>query len=522
MTVPDKKIRLLVLADSPTSATGFAQVSRNILNRLAKTGKFAIDVIGINYHGDYYDRDKFPYAIYPAMPQGWADMYGRDRVTAALTGGQEKYGLVPGWDIIFTIQDPFVIEGLGLNYPFAEQLKVTEAMWKRMLPPDQWFKWVAYWPVDAELKENWVTKAMALPDTNVAYCDWGKEQILKWDKPDGFKTKFSLAQKEGSNKTPAMFTSPPLKDRIEVIHHGVDTEVFKPLPEKEVKAFRKQYFGDHVKDDTFLVINVSRNQPRKDLARTLAAFAKFKEKVPNSHLYLHCQANDAGGGIEEMAHNFNLVIGTDYSVPTDFSANSGYPVETVNKIYNAADLCISTTLGEGWGFITTEAMATKTPICAPYITSIRDIFGGKEGDELDQFRGVPVRAGSTDSEWICMGLDDNERIRPLTNVSDMVEKMMWVYTNPEKVKQMTDRAYEWVQTLAWDNIAKQWAEVFDRTYAELQKERKLGEAIDKTNRNDPCPCNSGLKFKKCHGLEVQNNIDRFTDWTEAAKEVPNA
>lgn len=519
----DKKIRLLVLADSPTSATGFAQVSRNILNRLAKSGKYAIDVIGINYHGDYYDREKFPYAIYPAMPQGWADMYGRDRLMTALGGNQEKYGLIPGWDIVFTIQDPFVIEGLGLNYPFAEQLKVSEAMWKRMLEPELWFKWVAYWPVDANLKENWVTKAMALPDVNVAYCEWGRDQILKWDREDGFVTKFNIASKEGSAKVPAAFTTPSLKDRIDVIHHGVDLDVFKPLDEKEIKKFRKQYFGDAIKDDTFLVINVSRNQPRKDLARTLAAFAKFKEQVPNSHLYLHCQGNDAGGSIEEMAHNFGLVIGNDYSLPRDFSANAGFPVEQVNQIYNAADLCISTTLGEGWGFITTEAMATKTPICAPNITSIINIFGtnGIECDvaQLDkglEVRGIPIKAGSTNSEWICMGQDDNERIRPLTNVDDMVDKMLWAYKNPNKVQTIVDRAYEWVQELSWDKIADQWEAIFERVYTDLQRERALGAAIDKTNRNDPCPCGSGLKFKKCHGSEQK--VDRFADWTEAAKE----
>jgi uncharacterized protein YecA (UPF0149 family) len=32
----------------------------------------------------------------------------------------------------------------------------------------------------------------------------------------------------------------------------------------------------------------------------------------------------------------------------------------------------------------------------------------------------------------------------------------------------------------------------------LDRERVLSNA-SKTGRNDPCPCGSGLKFKKCHG-----------------------
>jgi preprotein translocase subunit SecA len=28
----------------------------------------------------------------------------------------------------------------------------------------------------------------------------------------------------------------------------------------------------------------------------------------------------------------------------------------------------------------------------------------------------------------------------------------------------------------------------------------LGRKEDKIGRNDPCPCGSGKKYKKCHGL----------------------
>ena len=154
----NKKIRVLALCDSPTAATGFAQVSRNVLRGLHKTGRFEIDVLGINYYGDYYDRESHPYNIYPAMPQGYADMYGRGRLLNAIAGGEDKAGLKPLWDIIFTIQDPFIMEGLGMDVPFADQLRITSEMWKRTQDPTFWFKWVAYWPVDAEVKENWVTR----------------------------------------------------------------------------------------------------------------------------------------------------------------------------------------------------------------------------------------------------------------------------------------------------------------------------------------------------------------------------
>ena len=505
------KIKVLALCDSPTSATGFAQVSRNILNRLAKTGKYHIDVIGINYNGDYYDREKFPYQIYPAQPQGYEDMYGRGRVMNALNGQEMKAGLTPPWDILFTIQDPFIVEGLGLRFPFGEQLRVAHQLWRRTVEPAIWFKWIGYFPVDSALKENWVTRAIALPDYPVAYCDYGKDEMMKFERKE-FETGFNLKVNEGGQSIWATIPQKSLTERLQVIPHGVDIEDFKPISKEESRKFRKEFFKKGVDENTYLVVNVSRNQPRKDLVRTLKVFSEFKKTVKNSHLYLHCKEADAGGSIHELARNFNLSPEVDYSLPRDFDAGTGYPIETVNKIYNAADLCITTTLGEGWGFMITEAMATKTPVIAPYITSIKDIFGGKDGDELENFRGIPVKAGSTNSEWICLAGQDNERIRPLTNVNDMVERMIWAYSNPDKVKKITKNAYDWVQGLSWDVVVKHWDELFQHTYDELLEERKLGNRIDKANRNEPCPCGSGLKFKKCHG--GPDVLDKYRDWVK--------
>ncbi len=512
---PQRKIKVLALADSPTSATGFAQVSRNVLNRLAKTGKYDIDVIGINHSGDPYDQTKFPYRIFQA---GNNDMYGRYRFIDALNGKQIKSGMLPPYDLLFTIQDPFVIEGLGLQIAFAEQLRVTKESWKRTLDPEYWFKWIGYFPVDSEVKENWVDRSIALPDYPVAYCPWGLSRIMKFDK-ENFEISFNMKMSDTGDTKKAKLQIPTLKDRIQTIPHGVDLNVFHVITDEERKKFRDEYFSGQLKDDTFLVVNVSRNQPRKDIARTMNVFAEFKRRVPNSHLYLHMQGHDLGGGIEELGRNFGLEVGKDFSVPIDFNAGIGYTMDIVNKIYNAADAMITTTLGEGWGFISTEAYATKTPLVAPNITSFIDIIGADvEMDKLNDWlknggwetvRGIPVLAGVTASEWICLGLQDNERMRPLTNIEDMVNKLVWVKENPEQVKRITDRAYFWVQELTWDKVADTWDKLFMKAFGELEEERKLGTMIDKVGRNEPCPCNSGKKFKHCHGAE--SNINRMKE-----------
>lgn len=521
MDKKQKKIRILALCDSPTSPTGFAQVSLNILNGLAATGKYEIDVVGINFRGDAYSHEKFPYNIFPAQPQGYSDMYGRGRVLQALNGHEMQAGLMPSWDIVFTIQDSFIIEGYGIDTRFGEYLRIMSEYWKRIVDPEAWFKWIGYFPVDSDLKENWVTRAIALPHFPVAYCNFGKKEILKFEK-DVFKVLFNFQMEDAFVKKEAIINVDSLKNRLTIIPHGVDLKVFKPLPNEEIKKFRKAFFQGKVKDDTFLVINISRNQPRKDLARTMAVFAELKKKIPNSYLYLHCQAEDAGGNLHEMARNFNLRPVEDYALPNDFSAGHGYPVEKVNQIYNAADVCITTTLGEGWGFLTTEAMATKTPIIAPNITSILDIFDSYNDKDpeksgilpppltSEKLRGIPVKAGSNSSEWTCLGVSDNERVRPLTNVDDMVEKLVWVHDNKKAVKKIVERAYAWVQGLSWDNIVKEWDALFMKAYHELEREREVAKSFDKAGRNDPCPCGSGKKFKKCHGAKARK--ERVADW----------
>ena len=46
------KIKVLAYCDSPTCATGFGTVSRNIFEGLQNTGRYQVDVLGINYWGD--------------------------------------------------------------------------------------------------------------------------------------------------------------------------------------------------------------------------------------------------------------------------------------------------------------------------------------------------------------------------------------------------------------------------------------------------------------------------------------
>ena len=253
---PEKKIRVLAYCDSPTCATGFGTVSRNIFEGLHKTGKYEIDVLGINYWGDPHN---FPYRIWPTGTNQDRDPYGRKKVCQMIP--QMEY------DILFFLQDTFILDFLPELMPYLKEQKKDAPS-------------ICYFPIDGTPKENWI-KNVSVCDTIVAYSEFGKTQSLS--------------------------VFPELTaDEIDVIPHGVNTSNFHPMPAGDVEQFRKQYFGPHA--DKFIFTNLNRNQQRKDIPRTIQAFAEFRKEVPDSLLYLHMAKVDQGWNLPEVirAYGFNM------------------------------------------------------------------------------------------------------------------------------------------------------------------------------------------------------------------------
>ena len=455
---PKPKISMLVYGDSPGITSGFATVVRNVFYQLMQTGRYHIDIYGISDRGDWKDPEIHPYRVYQSSPPGTRDPYGRSRFIDVVRGGSSD--LQPPWDIIFFLNDPFVLENpipkfnMG-TLPAIRDIQKTSYL---KLPSDQWFKTVGYWPVDTPVKPHWVLNAISLTDYPVAYTHYGKKEIER-----------------GNMLLDERISMP----NLQVIHHGNNNKEFVPIKRKKLADFRRKYFGGAVRDETFLVISIARNQRRKDLTRTMQIFKEFKKRRPDSYLYIHAEETEAWGSLREAATQLGLEMGYDWGVPSNLSAAKGFPTKILNYIYNCADAFISTTQGEGWGLPITEAMATKVPVLVPNITAIPEIIGTDKISNIDNMedlikktiRGIPLKAGSTSSEWVCHGALDLERFRPLTNVDDGVNKLLWVYDNPDKVKPIVNRAYNWIKRMDWEDIAKKWDKLFTKIAKELEDER---------------------------------------------------
>ena len=89
------------------------------------------------------------------------------------------------------------------------------------------------------------------------------------------------------------------------------------------------------------------------------------------------------------------------------------------------------------------------------------------------------------------------------NPLDTMEEDTEVNLNYDKdllYKNMVEAKAEWLYTLPqWDKLLP------EERRKELYKEQKLSKTVvkgPKVGRNDPCPCGSGKKYKKCCGRDL--------------------
>ena len=403
-----KKIKILAYCDSPTVATGFGTVSRNVLAQLHASGKYEVDIFGINYHGEPHT---LPYRIWPAADHQTGDPYGRRKFC--------YFALEHDFDILWILQDTFIVDFVPELIKHLKNNRVKS------------FRTVMYFPVDSILREEWCAN-IAQVDKLVAYTEFGKTALLKYTKD--------------------------LKSDVAVIHHGVDMSLFKPLDAMEIKKFRESYFS--IGKDRFIFMNINRNQQRKDIPRTIQAFKEFKKMVPESMLYLHMCAIDQGWNIPKLLTEMGVQLGRDVVLPDKMEPNQGFPLDVINYLYNSCDCVISTTLGEGFGISWLEAMACKTPTIMPNNTAMAEL--------ISKDCGFLAESGNNSSLWTALP-NDNDIPRPLVDVDDLVSKMCYVYDNYQEAKVKADNAYNWVKSdMQWSGkIANQWLAVFDKEVEKL-------------------------------------------------------
>lgn len=407
------KLRVLCWSDSVTVQTGFGVVSKYILKALHATNRYNIDQLAINFSGHFYSRDEFPYQIVPASMLSTRDPYGLKKFGQAIV--QNRY------DIVWILNDTFVVE------PTAKYLNEARQIYKEqgLLSP----LFVYYFPVDCKVLANYANMVKEA-DVPVAYTRYGIDETLK--------------------------VLPQVNGRLEQIYHGVNTSAMHALSAQERSHWRHTYL--RAKDSTFVIVSVNRNSVRKQIPHTLLAFKEFRKHVPDSVLYLHTVPKDGGIDLIQACADLGLSPTRDVIFPANYSPSAGFPEEVLNRFYNCGDVFLTTHLGEGFGLTVAEAMSTEIPVIAPDNTNMSELLGEQTSDEK---RGwlYPCK----DLVWV-----DNSGYRPVGRIEDIVAALMDVYEKRQArdcdIEARTKRARRWCLKHDWENIGKQWVELFSKTY----------------------------------------------------------
>lgn len=386
-----------------------------------------IDFWGIGYNGWPPVGEWSGQTIYPA---GWPFT-----TTARF---EELCGLVSSgrYTHLWMIQDLFNLSANGLPDKLSSAVQhASRKIGKPMCT-------ALYFPVDAPIEPWWldILKAVKLP---VAYTRYGKievERVLRYT---------------------TAWTTP----FVDAIPHGVDTSVYRPLENQA--GLRSKIFADGWAKDDWLIVNVASNQRRKGLLQMFETVRWLKADGVPAKLYLHMapENRDEGINLESVASQVGLKLGEDWRHGGAYfkggsSAHSLVSEATLNEVYNAADIFLTTTLGEGWGLPIVEALASGLECFVPDNTSCGEISIRLAEMGHPRAHRLPL------SDSGVVNMHDNSRVRyPVNPKSAAYWINKWVQRNgvgASRVghrwlerKGLSEEAVEW---LDWDKIAKRWLE----------------------------------------------------------------
>lgn len=386
-----EKLKGLFVGDL-VAPTGFSQVMHNIIKFIRDD--FEITGVGVNYYGDPHDYD-FP--IYPARI-GNGNIYGIDRVCNLLNSRD--------FDFVFILNDAWVI---------SYYLDAMKKHVKKKLP-----KIVVYFPVDSRYHDPDWYRDFDIVTRAFTYTEFGKRVVSQ--------------------------CRPELEP--EIMPHGIDTNVFYKAFDNRLKA-RKRVFTqnkDEELKDLFIVLNANRNQPRKKLDITMAGFGLFaKDKPNNVKLYMHSGVRDSHIDLIKESRRYGIEPRLILTSMTQ--GIQKVSLEKLNLIYNACDVGINTSLGEGWGLINMEHAVTGAVQIVPRHSSCEELFSD---------------CGMLMETYYDWTFDMSETVGRVTTPEEVARCLEVLYRNPTLRDELAEKGRKkFIQTeYEWKTISLRWGEVF--------------------------------------------------------------
>jgi glycosyltransferase involved in cell wall biosynthesis len=394
------------------SGSGLTRVMQSITRRLA--GHHEIHYLGIGYSGEII-RDR-GLTIYPTNPKGG--------------------------DVFAAFQAKRMIEEISPNLVFILHDVWTFDYYLRILGPYRdWLKIIGYIPIDGRITNEEVVAPLDRLDHLAVYTEFARTE---------FENAFDRLRKtRGASGFPL----------VEVIPHGVDRNRFFPLPElletdlapAGRASAKKRVFDDLPDpDESFIALNASRPDRRKRVDLTIEGFARFAANKPaNVRLCLHHAI--IGEPEEREIKSLIRRFGIEDRVYLNPLAGGVVDDGRLNLLYNACDVGVNTSMGEGWGLVSFEHAATGAVQIVPDHTACGELWRGR-GELI-----APARYFIPEFSVLQMGE---------VAVAGVAQALENIYSDPQRRRHLALAGFAFTQKAehSWDAVAAR----FDSLFVELR------------------------------------------------------
>ncbi len=394
----EEKKKVLFASDL-VAETGFSTVAHNIIKH--NMDRFDITGVGVNYNGDPHN---YTFPIFPAISGPKGNIYGLDRVVDLLNSRD--------FDVLFILNDAWVV---------SYYLDMIKNHVTKKLPAI-----VVYFPVDSEYHDASWYRDFDIVNKAFTYTEFGRRVV--------------------NDCMPEMI--------VDVLPHGVDLDDYYRLYERREGA-KDIYFGDKVhglvtpeeRENSFIVLNANRNQPRKKLDVTIKGFALFAEGKPaNVKLYMHSGVRDSSVDLIKQSKRWKIderMIFTNLNVGIQRVSKF-----KLNQIYNATDVGINTSLGEGWGLTNVEHAVTGAVQLVPRHSACAELFSDC-GLLLETITDITF--------------DQSETVGKLTTPEEVARNLEIVYRNRDLRKSLAEKGMQKFSApeYQWKNIARKFGDAFE-------------------------------------------------------------
>jgi len=425
-----RKKKILFVSEAAYLNTGYAKYSKEVLDRLNKSGKYEIAEFSI-YGGSKDPRRKtIPWKNYANMPE--PDNEEEMRHYSSNSANQfgawrfERVCLEFKPDIVFTIRD------------FWMDSFIYHSAFRRI------FSWAWMPTVDSSPQNQEWIDMFKDADYVLTYSQWARE----------------LLDKQSGKKINTIGVASPSA-----------SDCFLPMDKKNI---RNHY---EIDPNIKIIGTVMRNQRRKLFPSLFEAFGKYihEANIKDTYLYIHTSFPDAGWNLAQMLHDNKIssrVLMTyvcsqcqhievcnfsDHrkmcqecrkysSAPA--SVSNGIPDKALSEIYNLFDLYIQCANSEGFGLPQVEAAACGIPLACTNYSAMQDLVDNVNAYPISYYKYKELETGC-------------DRAVPDIDSIVNVFKDFFSKTSEEQKQISTETRKLFLKNYNWDNTAEQWMKIAD-------------------------------------------------------------